>query len=89
MSGILECDGIFQVPLADGWTVRGEPGQTYDISHEILDVGVNISADPGTAIGEDIRRAVLKFASHAGADPTGLSVIRPHARDDQPRLRAF
>ena len=86
MSGIIECEGVFQVPLDDGWAVRGEPGRSYDISHAALDVGVNISVYPRAAVGDDIEAAVLKFASSAGADPSQLSVVQVPAKDHR---RAF
>lgn len=86
MSGILECERVFQVPLADGWTVRGQPGRSYDLSHSTLDVGVNISVYPQTAVGDDIDAAVLKFAVSAGADPSVLSVVHVPAKD---HVRAF
>lgn len=86
MSGILECERVFQVPLADGWTVRGQPGKSYDISHSTLDVGVNISVYPQAAVGNDIDAAVLKFAGSAGADHDQLSVMHVPAKD---HTRAF
>lgn len=86
MSGILECARVFQVPLADGWTVRGQPGRAYDLSHSTLDVGVNISVYPRAVVGDDIDAAVIKFASSAGADPDRLSVVRVPAKDHS---RAF
>jgi hypothetical protein len=86
VSGILECERVFQVPLADGWTVRGEPGRSYDISHSELDVGVNISVHPRGAIGDDLGAAVLRFAGSVGADPNRLSVVHVPARDHS---RAF
>ncbi len=86
MSGILECDGVFQVPLAAGWTVRGEPGRSHDLSHDTLDTGVNISVYSRAAVGDDIDAAVLRFASSAGADPDRLSVVRADAKDHS---RAF
>jgi hypothetical protein len=86
MSGILECERVFQVPLPDGWTVRGQPGRSYDISHSTLDVGVNISVYPQAAVGEDIDAAVLTFAGNAGADSNRLSVVGVPAKDHS---RAF
>jgi hypothetical protein len=89
VSGILECEGVFQVPLADGWTVRGQPGRSYDIAHDSLDVGVNISVYSRSAVGDDIDAAVLKFASSAGADLGRLSVLRPSAKDHRRVLVRF
>jgi len=86
MSGILECDGVFQVPLADGWSVTGSPGRTYDLSHSTLDVGVNISVYPRSAVGDDIDAAVLKFATGTGVDASTLHVMRVPAKDHS---RAF
>ncbi len=81
MSGILEYEGAFQVPLADGWTVRGQPGRSYDISHDTHDVAVTISVYSRSVVGDDMDAAVLKFASSAGADPNRLSVLHPPAKD--------
>ena len=86
MSGILQCEGVFQVPLADGWSVHGQPGRSYDISHSALDLGVNISVYPRGAAGDDIEAAVLKFAHSVGADPDQMSVVRVPAKD---HARAF
>jgi hypothetical protein len=86
VSGMLECEGVFQVPLDDGWTVRGQPGRSYDISHSALDVGVNISVYPRAAVGDDAEAAVLKFAGSVGADPRQLSVVQVPSADHR---RAF
>lgn len=86
MSGILECEGIFQVPIPDGWTVTGEPGRAYDLSHATQDVGVNISVYPLAAVGSDMEAAVHKFAVSTGA---GSEVEVVVTNDDKRQRRAF
>lgn len=87
MSGILECKGVFQVPVPDGWTVRGEPGRSYDLSHASEDVGVNISVYPQQRVGPDIEAAVRKFAENTGVEAGDVRVVVTN--DDKTQRRAF
>ena len=87
MSGILECKGVFQVPVPDGWTVTGQPGRAYDLSHATEDVGVNISVYPQAAVGPDIEAALRKFASSTGVDDSVVQVVVTN--DDKTQRRAF
>lgn len=87
MSGILECDGVFQVPVPDGWTVTGESGRRYDLSHESEEVGVNISVYQREATGEDIEELLRRFAASVGAtDPSPHVVVTD---DERAQTRAF
>jgi hypothetical protein len=87
VSGILECDGVFQVPVPDGWSVTGQPGRAYDLSHDSEDVGVNISVYRRSATGEDIEAALRRFAVSAGADGSAVRVVMTD--DDKRQTRAF
>lgn len=71
--GILECDGVFQVVLPDGWTVTGKPGDYYDVVPPAdQDLAVNISVYPvSKAIrAEGSAQLLRRFVASTGA-PTG------------------
>lgn len=87
MSGVLECDGVFQVPLSDGWTVSGQPGRAYDLSHATEDVAVNISVYAQGVVGPDIEAAVRKFVSSTGLYDSDLHIVVPS--DGKTQRRAF
>ena len=87
MSSILECDGVFQVPVPDGWTVTGESGRSYDLSHESEEVAVNISVYRRAAMGEDIEELLRRFAATVGAPDSSLRVVVTD--NDRSQTRAF
>ena len=74
MSSILECDGVFQVPVPDGWTVTGESGRSYDLSHESEEVAVNISVYRRAAAHQRLQHTVETFRTEHRAPPRSSAV---------------
>jgi hypothetical protein len=88
VQGILEAEGVFEVPIPVGWSVTGEPGQWYDLSHDNLDVGVNISVYGRASTDQDIRATLRAFATSTGVqDAADLDVVVTD--EDRSQTRAF
>jgi hypothetical protein len=52
---ILECRGVFELVVPDGWAVTGDPGSYYELAPaEGEDLAINISVHspiPGRCVG--------------------------------------
>ena len=88
----LECEGVFEVVLPEGWRAWGEPGQSYDVSPDEGELGINISIlEPARVQGQEPEHLVRMFARTAGLSDTAagqLRLITVHDPPQQPRYFA-
>jgi len=87
----LECEGVFEVVLPEGWQAFGEPGQSYDLSPSQGELGINISIlDPARVRDQRPEHLVRRFAQTAGLseiEADGLRLVTPD--DPPPQHRYF
>jgi len=90
---ILDCEGVFEVVLPEGWRAWGGPDRSYDASPDQGDLGINISIlDPERLQGQSPEHLVRTFARTAGLDPAGadeLPVVVVTADEHPPQTRHF
>jgi hypothetical protein len=82
---ILECEGVFEVVLPEGWQAFEEAGESYDISPNQGELGINISIlDPARVQGQEPDHLVRMFARTAGLAETEADELRVLTPDDPP-----
>jgi hypothetical protein len=78
---ILECPGVFQVVLPDGWVVRAREPVEYDIEAPGVDAAITITVFPKPTDGRDSADAVRSFARSLGVGSAdSLAVVTPTSR---------
>lgn len=76
--------------LPEGWKAWGEPGQSYDVSPEQGDLGINISIlEPEQVEGESPERLVRMFSRTAGLGEAEADELRVVAIDDPPPQQRY
>jgi hypothetical protein len=78
---ILECQGVFEVVLPEGWRAWEHPGPAFDVSPDRGELGINITIlDPPQTQSSTPDDLVRRFAQTAGLPATeaeGLQIVTP------------
>ena len=90
---ILDCEGVFEVVLPEGFQAWEGPNRSFDASPDQGDLGINISIlDPERLQDQSPEHLVRTFARTAGLDAAGaeeLPVVVVTADDPPPQHRHF